>query len=290
MDASQSRSWLGPALIIIIALWVVSTFGSMLIPAMATPALSLRAPLILLMIFAFLHGAGQYGIIGSFVFFVIAVITGNVFENMSIMTGFPFGNYHHNEMLGPKLFLVPLVVGPAFYGVSYLGWRLAATLLGTDLSAGNALAKFGLPIVASLVTVAWDICLDPLATTFAKFTTYEQGGGYFGVPLSNYAGWFLTVWVIFQLFALVWRPSWIGRRADSPSLLYLPPVFWTLMALQYPVLWLTGAHFEVHDEAGTLWRSQDFYETAVMMSVYGMMSISVTTMFAIASRKARGVN
>jgi Carotenoid biosynthesis protein len=40
---------------------------------------------------------------------VIAFIVNNFYENLSILTGFPFGHYHYTEALGPKLFLVPLL-------------------------------------------------------------------------------------------------------------------------------------------------------------------------------------
>ena len=38
--------------------------------------------------------------------------------------------------------------------------------------------------------------------TIRHLWIWEQGGGYFGVPLTNYLGWFFTVYVFFQLFAL----------------------------------------------------------------------------------------
>jgi putative membrane protein len=34
---------------------------------------------------------------------------------------------------------------------------------------------------------------------------WEQGGGYFGVPITNYLGWFFTVYVFFQGIALFLR-------------------------------------------------------------------------------------
>src|SRR5262245_5726171 len=50
------------------------------------------------------------------IFFVITFIVSNFYENLSILTGFPFGHYHYTETLGPKLFLVPLLIAPAYFG------------------------------------------------------------------------------------------------------------------------------------------------------------------------------
>ena len=38
---------------------------------------------------------------------MIAFTVSNFYENLSLLTGFPFGHYHYTEALGPKLFLVP---------------------------------------------------------------------------------------------------------------------------------------------------------------------------------------
>jgi putative membrane protein len=49
--------------------------------------------------------------------------------------------------------------------------------------------------------VLWDLAMDPASSTIQKLWIWEKGGGFFGVPLSNYVGWFLTVYVFMQLFA-----------------------------------------------------------------------------------------
>ena len=64
------------------------------------------------------------------IFFVITFIVSNFYENLSILTGFPFGHYHYTETLGPKLFLVPLLIAPAYFGCGYLAWSLAHVLVG----------------------------------------------------------------------------------------------------------------------------------------------------------------
>src|SRR5258707_15424107 len=65
--------------------------------------------------FALIHGSVRYGLRGIATFIVICLVVSNVLENTSILTGFPFGHYHYSDVLGPKLFLVPVLTGPAYF-------------------------------------------------------------------------------------------------------------------------------------------------------------------------------
>ena len=68
-----------------------------------------------------------------------------------------------------------------------------------------------------------DVVIDPLAVRGERWFlghlfTYPEGGLYFGVPLSNFAGWLLVGWV--TVGGYVWaargdaawaRPAWGSR-------------------------------------------------------------------------------
>src|SRR5207237_1427582 len=60
--------------------------------------------------------------------------------------------------------------------------------------------------------------MDPTSSTIRHSWIWEQGGGYFGVPLTNYLGWFFTVYVFFQLFALSLRLRKASREGEKPTL------------------------------------------------------------------------
>src|SRR3981189_1503153 len=170
------------------------------------------------------------------VFLVLCLGISNVMENLGVMTGFPFGPYHYTDVLGPKLFLVPLLIGPAYFGTGYVSWVLANVLLETDRRR-DPLATFVGPVVATFIMVGWDVCLDPGSSTVLKLWIWEKGGGYFGVPLTNYLGWCLTVFLFLQTFALY--------RAYRPEPLVAPPprshwlqasVFFAVMAMDFLAL------------------------------------------------------
>src|SRR6266699_98091 len=175
--------------------------------------LHIPIPLVVLIpvVFGLIHGALRYQWSGILTFIVICLVVSNLLENTSILTGFPFGHYHYTDVLGPKLFLVPLLIGPAYFAIGYLAWVLGTVLVGDSGRTGSWFTTFAVPLIASFAMVAWDLGFDPTASTINHFWIWEQGGGYFGVPLTNYLGWFFTVYVFFQLFALFLRL----RRTDG---------------------------------------------------------------------------
>ena len=83
--------------------------------------------------------------------------------------------------------------------------------------------------------VIWDLCFDPTFSPVQHHWIWEQGGGYFGVPLTNYLGWFLTVYLFFQLFALYLR----FRNAGSGQMGVLPRSYYAQAIIMYAVLGLT---------------------------------------------------
>jgi len=61
--------------------------------------------------------------------------------------------------------------------------------------------------------VSWDLSQEPVWSTILRAWVWLRGGAYFGVPFTNFFGWFLTVYVICQAFAVFLR-----RRSLMPAL------------------------------------------------------------------------
>ena len=91
---------------------------------------------------------------------------------------------------------------PAYLGTGYLSWTTAHILSGkfTPKIQGKQIVL--LPFLGSFVMVMWDIVMDPILSTVQGEWIWEDGGFYFGVPLTNYFGWFLTVFLIYLVFAI----------------------------------------------------------------------------------------
>jgi uncharacterized membrane protein len=184
--------------------------------------------------FVLIHGSKRYGWDNMFVFFGITFLISWSTETASIATGFPFGNYHYTDILGAKIGTVPLTIMPAYFVAGYLAWTMGTVFLGnlgTGIERRNLLL---VPFIASFIMVMWDFCLDPIRSTIDGAWVWEDGGAYHGVPISNYLGWYLTIFLIYQVFALyLHRVSRNERVGQSKAYWYLAPVMFLGLALGY---------------------------------------------------------
>jgi len=220
-------------------------------------------------VFALLHGAQVYRLRGILVFTAICLVIGNIFENLGIRTGFPFGSYYFTSVMGAKLLGVPLLMGPAYLAIGYTSWLLSHLILNSadEVRPRRVLAT---PLLAAGIMMVWDLSAEPIWSTIGHFWIWRRGGPYFGVPISNFLGWFLTNYIIFQLFSL-----YLSRRR---SVCRVPDVYWFLGVISYLVVigaslgrmsFLMGAP-PVSDAAGTQWNVSYMALTCGMVSLCAM--------------------
>lgn len=174
-------------------------------------------------IFALIHGATFYRWRGILTFVAINLVVGNIFENLGVRTGFPYGHYYFTGLMGPKLSVVPILLGLAYVGMAYLSWTLARLIVGGVQIPLLGQRVVTVPLIAASIMVAWDLSQDPVWSTILHAWIWLQRGAYFGVPVTNFFGWYLTVYVMYQWFALYLR----GRSINSK----LMPFSYWLQAL-----------------------------------------------------------
>jgi putative membrane protein len=143
-------------------------------------------------------------------------------EVLGESTGFPFGNYSYSDALGPALFDVPIALASAWIVVTAF--------------AVNVLLKVGIQriwwIVAGPgVMVVIDLLLEPVATGPMDAWSWQASDGYYGVPITNFFGWFIVSLPIFGTLAVA-RYSDRGGAIVSTSVI----VFFLLIAL-ISLLW-----------------------------------------------------
>ena len=154
----------------------------------------------LLFIIAVFHGTERYGKKNMAIFFLITLAVSFFFENLSIRTGFPFGFYHYSPTLG--LLTVPLIIIFAYFSIGYLSWMLSHVLTYQYSRKLEGKQIFIVPFIAAFIMVMWDLSVDPISSTLQGLWVWTNPGVYFGVPISNFFGWFLVVYIFFQIFAL----------------------------------------------------------------------------------------
>ncbi|HXX17361.1 MAG TPA: carotenoid biosynthesis protein [Candidatus Eremiobacteraceae bacterium] len=237
------------------------------IPMLAVVALHVVCPAL----FALIHAAKAYGWRGMCVFFGLCLLVGNVFENLGVMTGFPFGRYYFTGVMGPKVFFVPVLLGLAYVGMAYLSWTLARIILrstGMELEGSRVILS---PLVASFLMIAWDFSQEPVWATVVKAWIWLDGGPYFGVPLSNFAGWFVVVYVLYQLFALYVRRPLHGAEPLTLSSWRQAVLFYAVSATGNLLLLIPKKDLSlVSDSTGALWRVRDITGTCGLVSIFTM--------------------
>jgi 15-cis-phytoene synthase len=108
-------------------------------------------------------------------------------EALGVRTGIPFGAYEYSPLLGH--FLpggVPWTV-PLSWTTASLSAYLFVSLRLCD--PGSGLRRV---LATSLLLLAWDLSLDPAMSRLNDFWSWKTEGAWFGVPLSNLAGWYLS--------------------------------------------------------------------------------------------------
>lgn len=260
--------------------WLLVTLTSLFAPKILGVDTSRYINVALMSAFTLVHGAARYGRRGIAVYFLTAVAVAYGMENLSIATGFPFGHYEHTAHMGPQLGRAPLLVGPIFAVAGYLGWALAGMLLGDAFDARPGSVFIARPLIAAFITTSWDLCVDPIGGTMNRDWIWAEGGGYFGVGWMNFFGWMLTMVSIFTLFALWLRrePRLPMRVADARYWLQ-PMVFWTLIALQFPLLFAIVPDFKLTDPTGQAWQAADLLETMMLASVFTMLFSALLALF-----------
>jgi uncharacterized membrane protein len=234
-----------------------------------------------LMLFGLFHGASTYRWLGIVFFIVVCLGVSNAFENLSILTGFPFGWYHYGDKMGPRLFLVPLMIGPLYFGVGYLSWTLARAILGDANGRLAGRLVYATPIIASFIMVCWDLTIDPKMSTITSNWIWRDGGSYFGVPLANFLGWYLTVYVFLQAFALYARhlsaaPDHIPGYWAKPLLAYSSIVIAPILSLT-----LSSASGSVLDATGHVWHLRDIQAVTALVGLFTVLPFWLLALFRV---------
>ena len=144
-------------------------------------------------------------------------------EIIGVATGYPYGGFEYGVQLGPMIFGVPLAL-PLFFIPLVLNAYLLALLVFPDLMR-RAITR--IPLAVAFV-IAVDVVLDPAAVALG-FWSFEDGGMFYGVPLSNYAGWILSGTVAVIAVEFAFSPDGLRQRVEECEFVLDDLVSFTLL-------------------------------------------------------------
>ena len=142
-------------------------------------------------------------------------------ESVGLSTGFPFGSYSYTGGLGAQLGGVPIIIPASWLMMLIPAWGVAARLVGTE-------RRLAFIAVSAAAFTAWDLFLDPQMVAW-NFWAWHAPAGYFGIPWTNFAGWF----VVAALITAVVRP----RNLPVRPLVIIYIVVWAIGSVGLSLVW-----------------------------------------------------
>lgn len=124
---------------------------------------------------------------GSRIPLALAGLAGWLVEVAGIHTGYPFGGYHYTEALPPRVFGAPIAMTPA--------WIVLLAYVRSAL-ARRSWNRWGLAAAGAVWMTTIDLVLDPVAAGPMGLWVWDNEGAYYGIPASNFLGWFVVSFVI----------------------------------------------------------------------------------------------
>jgi putative membrane protein len=167
----------------------------------------------------------NFGMRTTVLFTVLTYAVALACEWSSVHNGFPFGLYHYIPATrGRELWVlgVPFMDSISFTFLSFASYTLALLLSaplyrrGLDLRTLDTWEIRRSPrvwLMAALFTVMIDMMADPLSVLgdrwfLGRIFWYDPPGPHFGVPISNYLGWYFVAAVSVAIF------QWLDRRLN----------------------------------------------------------------------------
>ena len=229
-----------------------------------------------LAIFGWVHGIKRYGFKNMFIWFIVTWIISNFFEGLSVKMGFPFGNYHYTAP-GPRIFEVPVYIMIAYFGIVYVSWTVTQSLLAQFNEKIQGFMKFVLPISTAIVMTMWDLSTDVVSSQLVKTWIWEDGGGFFGVPISNFVGWVFVVYCFMQVFTLFISNKNYDVSKDNVT---SKKVYWLQATIVYLIMGL-GLVLEGFTQKNNV----DIYQSMAMISVFTVVFVSMLAINNIIKNK-----
>jgi uncharacterized membrane protein len=174
----------------------------------------------------------NFGLRTTLLFTVLTYAVSLACEWSSVHNGFPFGLYHYLDATrGREIWIagVPFMDSLSFAFLGFASYTVALLVAsplyrhGLDLRLLDTWRIRRAPrvwMMAALFMVMVDMVVDPLSVRgdrwfLGKIFWYDPPGPHFGVPITNYLGWFFVAVITIAIFQLL--DGWLNRGAAKPA-------------------------------------------------------------------------
>jgi uncharacterized membrane protein len=222
----------------------------------------LLRPYVFAFLAVYLIGASlQFGVRAALTFLPIGYLLAFSSEYASTHWGFPYGDYYYIPTTIDQelwVFGVPFMDSLSYVFLSACSYS-TALFLCCPFEHPDA-GKWGLRraepawlpwLLGGLLMVFLDIVIDPVAYRgdrwfLGKIYGYPEPGHYFGIPISNFAGWFLVALVMIKVLQQLekrWgKPPNSSLRQEMPAALWGPLLFLGVLVFNLAVTFCIGEY------------------------------------------------
>jgi putative membrane protein len=119
--------------------------------------------------------------------------------------GIPFGPYRYTDGLGIKwLGHVPVLIPASWFMMALPSYAMAASRFPAERAVAWRVA------LGSFILLSWDLALDPAMSSATKYWIWGTSGPYYGMPVLNLVGWFVTGVALMVAFVRLRADRWIA--------------------------------------------------------------------------------
>jgi uncharacterized membrane protein len=171
------------------------------------------------------------GVKRALLFGILGYLIAWLSEYSSIHTGIPYGYYYYIEQTrGREIWFlgVPLIDSMSYVFLSYASYTMAIMVISPILRSGGSIYLLETKnirhslytrILGAIFFIYLDIIIDPVALLgdrwfLGQIYGYPEKGVYFGVPISNFIGWFVVGFLL--IYALQKIDSYLlGKKVKD---------------------------------------------------------------------------
>ncbi|MFD1017968.1 carotenoid biosynthesis protein [Thalassobacillus hwangdonensis] len=145
----------------------------------------------------FIKSYGKWiGFTYSLIIFYLSIYV----EHLGVEYDFLFGSYHYTDNFGMMIFGVPITIGFAWLLIMGCSHELAR---GITSQMPERAKPIIFVLIGSLIAVTMDLILDPVSYLIKEYWIWHDSGLYYGIPFSNFSGWFWLAALLHALFFLL---------------------------------------------------------------------------------------
>ncbi|GAC1644381.1 MAG: carotenoid biosynthesis protein [Ktedonobacteraceae bacterium] len=169
---------------------------------------------------------------------LIVITLSYVVEAVGVGTGFPFGPYRYTDVLFPKLpGNVPMAVMFAWVLIVFgaYGWAHAEK---------QRIGIAGVLLGAALATLL-DLEIEPVAAHLEHYWEWLSPGhiNYYGVPLANFAAWFVVAFVLLLLVNRVLFRVYVPPLPSSRLVVLTPRLLFGASLFMFGLVDITHGYY-----------------------------------------------